>query len=388
MHPSKIHLLRAETPTQKKVTLKKGYGIYLSHEKGLRDLTIHGTNLSAPCELGPTKISSLGDPTEGGQYAITLHCHGENMLGGEEFAAAVLATAQDNPYMTASLDGDMLTISSRTSVSILPAGRIRGAYGELLSIRFNVIAPQDSGTAINTGVGFTYSSGVHTATFDCETAGESVTVISTSSSTRQVNGLRITSTGETPRVIDLKSFGIYRGTAAAEKHEPYWGERVQIPLTAPLIAYSPAKDVVYPMLGYAERRVESISLADAPITAVDLGASYPTYRVQLPETLWERSTLRLDHFSSTNDESTFKSYTYRSMRSPEGDAFYITASNSYKTVEKFTEFFHTLNVRIHIARETALIETFDKITVPTRKGTNYLDLETVVPAANIDFTYY
>lgn len=387
LHPSKIHLLRAETPTEKKATLSKGFGIYLSHDKGLRDIAIYANNLTKACELGPMKIYSLGEVTEDGQYAISLHCHGANILGGEEFAAAVLALAETNSSVTASRDGDFLTYSSKSAISLLPTGRIHGAYGEIFSIRCTVSAPQNSGTAINAGFGFTYISGVHTASFDCETAGESVTIISTSSATKQISGLRITSTGGTPRVIDLKSFGVYRGTVAPEEHEPYWGERVQIPLTGPLVYYNAGRDVIYPMRGYTERRGERISLADAPISAISLGATYPTYRVQIPERLWSESGIILDHFSRTN-ETTFKSTTFKYMRSPEGDAFYISASNSYKTVEKFSDLFHTLDVRIQIDHETPLIETFDKIEIPTRKGLNYVDLETLVVPSKIDFTYY
>ena len=163
---------------------------------------------------------------------------------------------------------------------------------------------------------------------------------------------------------------------------------MQISLGAPLITYSPVKDIAYPLRGYAERWVDCISLADAPITAVELGAKYPSYRVQIPEHLIGYATMRLDHFSVTTSESTLKSYSYRCMRTPEGDAFYITASASYKTVEQFSELFQALDVHIQVARETAWIEAFEKVVIPTKKGLNYLDIETAVTPSTVEFTYY
>lgn len=388
MHPNKIHLIRAETPTVKTQSLKKGYGVYLSHSKGLKDMVIYGNNLSAATSLGPHKISSLGDQTETGGYVLPLHCHGENLLGGEEFAAAVLALAEKNENVTASLDGYMLTYTSLTDAALLPAGRIHGATGEIFSVILSISAPQSSGTSLSAGVGLTYTSGAQSIVFDCAVAGETVSVVGTSNASRQVTGLRITSTGASPRTIDIRSFGIYRGTVTEQAHKPYWGERVQIPLRAPLVHYSSAKDVTYPLRGYTERWVDCISVSDSPITAVELGAKYPTYRLEIPEQLRSIATMRLDHFSATTSTSTFNSYTYRYMRTPEGDAFHISASSTYNTLEKFTSFFKSLGVHIQIARKTALIEPFERVEIPTRQGLNYLDIETAVTPSTVDFTYY
>ena len=155
LHPNKIHLLTAETPSVKKQSLKKGYGITLSHSNGLKDIAIHGNNLSAASARGPYKISSIGDLTADGRYSIPLHCHGENLLGGEEFASAVLALAKENDSVTASLDGYMLTFSSQTDATLFPAGRVRGANSEVFSVIFSINAPQSSGASLNTGIGLT-----------------------------------------------------------------------------------------------------------------------------------------------------------------------------------------------------------------------------------------
>ena len=368
--------------------MKKGYGISLSHPLGLRDVAIYGATLSAASASGPYRLSALGDPWEDGSYHIPLHCHGENLMSGEEFAAAVLAVAKENTNLTASLDGYMLTYTSKATVKLFPDGRIRGAYGEIFSVHFSIRSPQTSASSLNSGIGLVYTSGAQTISFSCTSTEEAVTVIAASNATRQVNGLRITSTASTPRIIDIRSFGIYRGTVSTEAHSPYWGERKDLILRAPLHHYSPAQDIAYPMRGYVERWVESEPLTDPTITAVSLGSQYPTYRVEIPPQLKDQANVRLDYFSSTTSESSLISSAFWCMRAPEGDAFYITAKSTYDTVEKFASFFNSLGVRILTQREAPLIETFEKTTLSTKKGMNYLDLETAVAPGTLTFTYY
>lgn len=383
-----MRILKAQTPAKKTLTLKKAYNLELSHSRGLTDLIIHGNNLSAATSLGPNKYSGLGDLTSDGRYILPLHCHGENMMSGEEFAAAVLAAAEKNENIEASLDGYMLTYSVNTTFSLFAPGRIRGASGEVFTLMFKIRSPEESGTALETGVGFTYASGSQVFTFDNTGAEESVYAIGTSNATRQVNGIQLSTTYNKPRIIDIRSFGVFRGTVSADAHSPYWGDRVDLFLGGPLINYSPAIDIAYPYRGYAERWVDRIPLASEGLIAVDVGASYPTYQIEIPEAYRERAKMRLDHFSNTTNENTFRSYTFRCMRSADGSAFLITASNSYKTLEKFSSLFDTLGVHIQIPRDTPWIETFEKIAVPTRKGKNHLDIETLVAPSTIDFTYY
>ncbi len=383
-----MRVLKAQTPTEKKQSLKQGYSFVLSHSQGLRDLVIHGTNLSASNSLGLQKLSALGDPTDDGRYVLPLHCHGENMMSGEEFAAAILALAEENANVTASLDGYMLTYSSKTTASLFPAERIHGAYGEVFTLMFKICAPQQSGASLSTGLGLIYSSGAQSINFDGSIMGESVYAVGTSNATRQVKGLQLSTTNDMPRIIDIRTFGIFRGTVSADAYSSYWGERVNLYLRAPLINYSPAKDIVYPLRGYAERWVDRIPLTTDGISSVDVGASYPTYQLEIPQQYRSVSTMRLDHFSATTNQSTFLSYTFRSMRSADGNYFLITASSAYKTLESFCALFESLGVHLQIPRQTPLIESFEKITIPTRKGKNFLDIETYATPSTIDFTYY
>ena len=76
------------------------------------------------------------------------------------------------------------------------------------------------------------------------------------------------------------------------------------------------------------------------------------------------------------------------MRSADGEAMLITAKSTYGTVEKFASLFNSLGVNIQIPRQAPLIEVFDKVNIPTRKGINYFDIETYVPPSTLEFTYY
>ncbi|MBP3605669.1 MAG: hypothetical protein J6J66_03635 [Clostridia bacterium] len=388
MHPNKLHLLRAETPTEKTASMKKDHNVYLSHASGVRDIAIYGNSLSAITSLGPYRIGGLGDVGEDGRAVIPIHCHGENLLGGEELAEAMLALAAKNASVTASLDGHLLTYSSKTTAPLITTPRLRCSIGYLMTFMFKVSSPEATGTALNCGLGFIYPSGGQTVSFDGSVQGATVQVVGTNSSTKSITGLRVNNTGGLPRVMDIRSFGIYRGAVTADVHEPYWGARFYISLRAPLASFSSAKDIVYPLRGYAERNIDCTPVSSLPLETVELGATYPSFRIEIPEHLRADSTIRLSHFTATTNQSTFLSNTYRSMRSEDGTYFYITGSSSYATLEKMAGLLATLGAEIQSVRQTPLYETVETVTLPTKRGRNYFDAETVCPASTIDFTYY
>ena len=368
--------------------MKKDHSVYLSHTSGVRDIAIYGSSLSAITSLGPYQIHGIGDVGEDGRAVIPLHCHGENLLGGEELAEAMLALAAKSTSFTASLDGYLLTFSAKTTETLFPSQRIRCTSGDLMTFMFKVSSPEATGTALNCGLGFVYPSGGQSVSFNGFVQGETVQVIGTNSSTKAITGLRVNSTGGMPRVMDIRSFGIYRGAVTADAHEPYWGERVYISLRAPLASFSGVKDIVYPLRGYAERNIDCTPVSGLPLETVELGATYPSFRIEIPEHLRAEASIRLSHFSSTTKESTLLSNTYRCMRSADGNYFYITGASSYDTTEKMAALLAQLGTEIQSVRQTPLYETVETVTLPTKRGRNYFDLQTLCPASTIDFTYY
>ncbi len=384
---NKMVALWAQSPTTAKKTLTRGYGVDLAHARGIFSLGIYGTSYGAAPSGEPYKISYIGDRTEDGRYAFPLHCHGENMISGEDFAAAVLAAAESNSQVTASLDGGVLTFSATGTVSLFPNGFLRGAYGEVFTIMFSLCAPENEGSTLNSGITLNYSYGSQSVSYSGSYAGETVQILTSSNASRQLTGLSVSSTGGLPRRIDLSTFGVFRGTVGAEAYRPYWGENVCFYLSEPLRTFDTTQDVAYPLQGYVKRTNKAILFKPESATPENIGNAYPIYRLPLPEALHGKKVY-LDRFSHTQQENTLISEVFRYMENEEQNALLVSVSKSYNTAEKFLNYFHSLSVHLVFLRNEPLIERFSPITLPTRKGRNHIDVRTVVDPNKIEFTYF
>ena len=378
--------LWCQSPTAKTKKLNRGFGVDLTHAKGIYKLAIEAATNSGPVTGEPNQLRFMGEKNADGLYEFPIHCHGVNILSGEAFAAAVLAAAESNAKVTASLDGNILTYSSTATVQLLPAGRLRGALGEIFTVMFRLCAPENTGSSLSSGVSLTYTYGSQIVSYSGTYAGETVQMIANSNSSRQLIGLSLTTTSGLPRKMDISSFGIFRGTVAAESFSPYWGDRVSFFLTEPLLVYSTLSDFAYPLQGYAERWVRSALFKPESAVKTELSSSYPIYRLSLPESFYNTSP-QMDRFSSVPNESTLAAGALRYMRSPEGDSILVSANTSDNTPEKFLQYFNSFDVHLLCARSEPLIERFAPITLPTRKGRNYVELQTEVAPFSLQFTY-
>lgn len=383
---NKMATLWAKSPTTKNKNLNKGYGVDLTHTKGLCRLGVKGAALNAADADEPYKITYFGDLTEDGRYVIPLHCHGTNMISGETFAAAVLAAAESSSLVTASLDGSILTFSATGTVPLFPEGFLRGAYFEAFTIMFTLCAPENTGSTLRSGVTLTYNSGSQSVSYNGTYAGETVQILVSSNSSRQLTGLSVSSTNGLPRRIDISTFGIFRGTVGVEAFQPYWGEIVPFYLSEPLRTFETIKDVAYPLQGYAERPIKALPFKPETAELADISNTYPIYRLPLPEALHGKSVY-LDRFSQTKQEDILIAYTFQCMENAEQDAILISAPKTYNTAEKFLNYFYSLNVNLTFLRSEPLIERFSPITLPTRKGRNHIDFLTTVAPFEINFTY-
>ena len=386
MKLNKMAALSRPSPKLKTSTFSRGYGIDLTHAQGVQKLKIRATSAFGPVSGEPYMTSFFGEATEDGRYTFPIHCHGENILGGEEFAAAVLKAAENNTSVQASLEGSVLTFSSTATVPLLAVGRVRGQHAEVFTAMFSLSAPENSGSSLNSGLSFTYSYGSQSITYSEAYAGETVEFLVHSNSTRQLVGLSLVSTGGLPRRIDLTTFGIFRGTVSKDVFAPYWGEMTSFALAAPLRTFKTVYDYAYPLQGYAERWVKASPFRPDQIAALDLESSYPIYSVPIPERLWN-TEVNLSRFYQAAKQSSLTSYSLYYMRSPDKTAFWLTGTSSHNTAEKFLAYFHSLNVDLIEPLSEPVIERFPPITLPTRKGRNYIDLQTTLPPGSIEFTY-
>lgn len=386
MIPNKMGILWCKSPTTTTKTLSRGFGFDLSHARGLSSLTVHASSSNAAASDGIYKTSYVGDLREDGRYEFPIHCHGENLLSGEEFAAAVLAAAEKSTSVTASLEGNILTFSSKGTVSLLPTGRLRGALNEIFTIMFRISAPENSGSSVSSGIALAYSYGSQSVSYSGTYAGETVQMIANSTSSKQLVGLSLTTTSGLVRKLDISSFGVFRGTVGAESFEPYAGTTTSFTLAEPLRTLLTTRDYAYPLQGYAERYVKATLFRPEQAQKTELGSSYPVYFVPWPEELHGRN-LRMDRLYLAANESTLIGAANRYMTSADKTGFLISAPATKKTEEGFLSHFHSLNASLIDTRSEPLIERFPPITLPTHKGRNYAELKTAIAPSALTFTY-
>ena len=378
--------MQSKTPTFYTKSLDSVYGIELLSADSLYKLGIHGVSQASTASDDAYKITHLGDLTEDGSYAFPLHCHGDNLVGGEEFAAAVLEKSQTNANLTASVENGQLTFTSRSNQPLFPTGRLRGANPETFTLMLIFSAPENTGSITSTGVAFTFSTGIQNISYTKSYSGQVVQVLSSSNASRQLLNLTIASTAGKKRIIDLSSFGVFHGTVTVNDFVPYWGEKTSFFLSEPLRSFSGAEDVAYPLQGYVSRYVRSIAYHPTSAEKFELGSSYPTYRIPLPEALREKE-LRLDHFARVESTNALIANALQYMRTADQKYVLVTADTSYNTVDAFLSFFNELNVNIEYKVSTPVIESFTPISLATRAGRNYIDLMTEIAPAIMDFTY-
>lgn len=380
--------MQSKTPILYTKSLDRGYGIDLTTAGGLKKIGIHGVSQSAALSSGPTKLSHLGDLKDDGRYEIPVHCHGENMLGGEELAAYIIELANASGYIIASVTEDnILRFKSRSNKTILPTGRLRGAEKEIFTAMFMFASPETSENLTSTGLAYLYPTSLQSITYSGgSNTVDMVQVRSQSNALRQVVNLNLTTTQDKLRKIDLSTFGFFRGTKSVDEFEPYWGEMKSFYLSEPLRSFGDTEDVAYPMQGYAERRIRSTAFSPTSAEAIDLGSDYPTYRILLPEALWEKE-LRPDHFTPAESESALIASEFGYMRASDGRSLLFTANESYGTSASFLDFFNSLGVHIEYKTSDCVIERFSPISIHTREGRNYVDLMTEATPGIIDFTY-
>lgn len=382
----KLRTMQSKTPAFYTKSLSQGYGIDLSAANSLYKLGIHGAGEASVLAEGPNKILPLGDMKEDGRYEFALHCHGENVLGGEELADAILALSETNQYITASVENNLLTFTSKSSNPMFPVGRLRGASNEVFTALIKFSAPENTGSITTSAIAFTYAVGVQNISYMKTYNGETVQLATSSNATRQLINLSLTSSQGKTRIIDLSTFGVFRGTVTASNFEPYWGEKKSFFLSEPLRSFDGTEDVAYPLQGYAMRHIRAIAYAPISIDTPALDSSYPIYRLPLPESLLERE-LRLDHFTPVETTDDLIAAPHRYMRTADKKHVMVSADTGYSTAASFLNFFNDLNVNIEYKVSTPVIEHFTPITLATRVGRNYIDLMTAVTPGTVDFTY-
>ena len=367
-------------------SLDFGYGVDLSTARSLYKLGIHGVSKESSLSSGATKLLPLGDLQSDGSYKFVLHCHGENILGGEEFASAVLQASATNAYINASVENNILTFTSRSSQTLLPTGRLRGANNEIFTAMFKFSAPENTGTIIGSAIAFTFTVGMQNISYAKSYSGETVQMAVSSNATRQVITLSIANSTGKKRIFDLSTFGIFRGTKTAADFEPYWGEKTPFFLSEPLRSFDDAEDIAYPLQGYTMRNVRAVAYAPSSIDTASLDSAYPIYKLPLPDALFEKE-LRLDHFTSVQSTDELIQAAHRYMRTADEKSILISADTGYSTPESFLSFFNGLGVNIEYKSNAPVIERFAPISLATRAGRNYIDLLTEVAPGIVDFTY-
>ena len=382
----KLRTMQSKTPTVYTKSLDCGYGIDLSTANSLYKLGIHGVGEDSALTEGPNKILPLGDLKNDGSYEFALHCHGENIVGGEELADAILALSETSDYITASVENNLLTFASRNNKPMFSTGRLRGANNEVFTALIKFSAPENTGTIISSGIAFTFATGVQNISYTQAYNGETVQVAISSNATRQLINLSLVNTQGKTRILDLSTFGVFRGTVKASDFEPYWGEKKSFFLSEPLRSFDGAEDVAYPLQGYAVRQIRAVAYASTSTEALSLGSSYPIYKLPLPDSMLERE-LRLDHFTPVPTTDDLIAAPHRYMRTEDKKYVMVSADTSYGTAAAFLNFFNDLNVNIEYKVSTPVIERFTPISLATRAGRNYIDLMTAVTPGTVDFTY-
>ena len=389
MLPNKLKRLQSGVaPTHKTKEFSSGYGFYLNHARGLTDFYISASLRNQAVSGKPSLLSFIGTPTADGRYEYSFHCHGESLIGGRELAEAMLRTAAENNSLEASLHGDYLHFRSNTNTPLLPAGRVRGSYGERFTAMLKVSAPEESGKAINSGIGLTVSSGGAFAIADTAVyEGGEVQMIGTSSASRQIVNISVITTMGKLRVIDLNSFGVFRGAVGAEDFAPYWGSKASVILSEPLCVCDTTRDYLYPMRGYAERFTEAYPLTLEGLCEASFGASVPSFHAPIPEVLIGK-TYNVDCLAMPSSESTFLSTPFCVRTSADGEYLELTSSANYDTPEKYLALMQEYAAKAIVIREKPRYEFFDPIAIETRKGQNYLDTETSIVPHRLGITYY
>lgn len=379
-------MVTAKAKTLRTTSLNQGYGIDLSSENGLKNICIHGNyEVSYPTDA-PMKMSFMGDLKDDGSYEIPVHCHGENILGGEELAEYVLQAAEASDYINANVNvNNILSFTSKTNKTLLPTGRLRGAENEIFTIMFKFSAPENTGgTLTTTGLVYLYNSGNQAITYSGSYDGSTVQVVRASNATRQLLNMNISTTSQKLRTIDLSTFGIFRGTVGVTDFATYWGEKKSFYLSSPLRKFGSYEDVAYPTQGYAVRNVKSLALSLRSAEAVNVGSEFPTYKVALPADIDGKDCM-LDQFTKCIDQSEIAvgPFMYYTLN----NSLYVSVPEEYNTPKLFLEYFNSLGVNILYNASEQIIERFTPITISTRKGRNYVDIMTETIPGTIDFTY-
>lgn len=389
MLPNKLKRLQSgAAPTRNTKVFTSGYGFYLNHARGLTDFYISAAQSNQAVIDKPSLLSFIGTPTEDGRYEYSFHCHGESLIGGRELAEAMLGMAAKNASVEATLQGDYLHFRAKTTAPLLAAGRVRGSYGERFTAMLKVSAPEESGKAIASGIALTNSSGgafsiTDTAVYE----GGEVQMIGTSSATRQIVNISVASTQGMLRVMDLSSFGVFRGAVSAEDFTPYWGTETSVILSEPLRVCNSLRDHLYPMRGYAERFTDAYPLLLDGLCEASFGASVPSFHAPIPEVLIGK-TYSVDCLATKNSESAFLSTPFCVRTSADGAYLEMTGSEKYDTHEKFLALMREYNATAIVTRQTPRYEFFDPIAVETRKGQNHLDTKTEIAPYRLGITYY
>ncbi len=374
-------------PTMQTMQMSSGHRVTLSRANGLISLGIRAYSSAASLSSGVRYTSYLGDAGEDGRYHFPIHFHKRNYVSGEMLAEAMLRVAAQNSAVSAEVEGGVLRFSSTKTVALFPDGFLRDGSGVIYTVMFRMRAPTYSGSSLNSGLVIKYDSGTQAITKSGTfTGGETVQFLTSSSSSKRINGMSVVSTGGAIRELDLDSFGFFFGTPTEEEFEPYAGEFYSFSLSAPLRTMSTSADIAYPLQGYVERVVMSRPFQAEEAVAVDVGSSLPTYRIALPEDLWDK-TIALNCFSLTTNQSSFLSNAFWAMRTEDGRAIDFTAKSTYKTPESFLTLFQSLGAELLWLTETPVIERFEPIRPKTVKGDNYLNLQTKISPFIMYFTY-
>lgn len=386
MIPNRLRALHGEGLTPIQSQLSQRYTFRLSRPNGLLRLGIRGYAYTET-KNDIRQMNFVGNRQEDGRFEFPISFHGKCFVDGDMLAQAMLKAAEKNSTLQASVNGRTLSFSSKSTISLLPDGLLRDAYGVVYTVMFRMRAPGFSGSKLNSGLSFKYSSTTQIISQNGQFTGtETVQFYNTSLQSQRLCGLSVSSTNGLTRELDLDSFGVFMGTPALEELEPYHGQKMTFFLSAPLRLKDSEADIAYPLQGYVDRKILARPFHPQSATVVDVGSQYPTYRVELPEDLQSKD-LFITRFSFFLNEQSFIQYSMNVMRSPDGKAFLFTTPTNVETVAEFLAIFDGIDAELLWIADTPVREYFTPICPSLAPGQIYITLETVVSPFTMYFTY-
>lgn len=338
--------------------------------------------------LGSSEVTAEGglrgvgdyDP-ESGRYAIVIHVHGNNLLGGYEFGELHIAKqicTVSKPTLSATnfifipdVDKEGTPIVDRSVIRF----KEKTPYTLAYTVKYmNTAKPRDLKLT------FKYTDGTSfTPTYD--TTKKTFTDCKITDPEKTVECISTYAGDNKTTVFVIADFGIYEGAhpVHAEVQEPYIGEKIKIELDAPLYSIGYASDELDLKNGTLLRKIERLrvdSSADVRETETEgvfeIKLPYPMRRGGATVSPYGEITDSTDGGISASEDGTaifFK---------PEGEPLDLNGVGTYLSDNPF-DLFYIL--------DTPKLQTL-AIDCPDMIGKNAVDILTDVPARKCFVEYY